>query len=60
MYHPGGVMFGFSGTVAVTFQPARLVIGRSTSRWLPSKEWVVTQFLMRLAHLMAAACGELI
>jgi hypothetical protein len=38
MYHPGGARFGFMGTLAVTTPPVRLLMSRSTRRWLPSKE----------------------
>ena len=60
MYQPGGVMFGFCGIFAVTTPFARPVISRLTNRWLPSKECVVTQFLIRLTHRMFADCGDVI
>ncbi|MDF2743927.1 MAG: hypothetical protein K0S88_5304 [Actinomycetia bacterium] len=49
-----------AGTVACRVSPAREVMGRSTSRWPLSKEWVVTPFLTSDTQRMAPACGVVI
>jgi hypothetical protein len=58
MYHPGGAMFLSGVTLTVSCPPPCARISRSTSRCPESKEWVVTQFLIRLAQRMFPACGD--
>ncbi len=60
MYQPGGARLRLAVTVARMLLPPCETMSRSTRRWLPSKEWVVTPFLMRFAHRIAPACGDAI
>src|SRR5664280_1316345 len=58
MYHPGGAIVDWAGTLAVIVPPAWPAMSRSTRRWQLSNACVVTPLRTMLTHLIAPDWGE--